>query len=385
MNFKRNLYVFIIVCLNISCCIGNSRLPAGIYEIELRVNDPDEWYPVIIQLSVSAKLVIENVTFNYPTYNCKSSLNNLYWDDDKMIIDEKMDYGKNKCSNSSYIFQFNNSPIYELIDKKIKQILISSDDETIFTKIKSFSFKPSKLSSFRIKYKLYKLEELYKSTNQIMFDDFSRTEDYENIKSLIKMFKQDNTFNSYLYIYILTKSKDDLRTALDHAKTYKDKILVERLILKNIDTSKTFKIKEISSSSTSELRNLSEETISIMKNISEISVNNKVLTKKFELTPKIPLIGNYKVKVNFILSTKMKVKSNLFQGYIGAIANTMSETKRTTYNQTFILKKENGYKDTKEVDFRILGVSTSALGVTMRSNIVGLDITTNILEIIEYD
>ena len=147
-------------------------------------------------------------------------------------------------------------------------------------------------------------------------------------------------------------------------------------------TAKVFNISSVSSSSKSNFQNLVEEEIPLMKNISEISMNTKTLSKQFKLTPKIPLSGDYLVKVDFVLKKSWRMKSNMLKGFMGGLAKSIIQTDSKSYSTTFNISNLNNHTDTKNIDFKISGLSTSTLGVTMSSEIIGLDISTKVNDVV---
>ena len=261
-----------------------------------------------------------------------------------------------------------------LVKKAVDKDFVTKIGKVIDAKLYKEYLQKKKENSLKNFYTKYDFPKLQAETK--------REEELEK-KRIIQRYRNRHTSFSYLEAYKLSKNKADLKKATKLAKTKLEKLKTEKYLLKDLEFSKVFTIKEVSSSSTSEFHNFIGENISIMKNISEISSDNKTLSKKFLLIPKIPLIGNYKINVDFILETTMKMKSNLLNGWLGQLANGISQTSKKTYHKTFSLNSKNSYKDIQEVEFKIVGVSTSALGMTMRSNIVGLEISTKIRDIKE--
>ena len=245
--------------------------------------------------------------------------------------------------------------------------------------IKGF-VKKTRDDEFLIKISKYIDKELYqnylKSKNQDRLNEFYSRHDLPYLKKLtIKNYRSKNNFNNYLKSFELSQDKHDLKKATKLSKSKKEKLIVENLLIKNLEFSKIFQVRELSSSSNSEFHNLNEENIPFLKNISEISSSSETFKKKFEITPNILLVGSYKLNIDFILEKTIKVKSNLFQGWLGQLANMISSTDKKVYNRDFYITKRNGYRDVKEIKYSIVSASTSALGMNMRSKIVGLSYT----------
>ena len=195
-----------------------------------------------------------------------------------------------------------------------------------------------------------------------------------------------NAINQFQY----SGNNSDLKKVYKLAKNRSEKLQAEKLLFENLALSEIFNIKIISSSdSTKEYNNIIEKTIPLLNNLSEMSMQLKTLKKTFEISPKISLEGDYKLKVHFALETGTNMKSNMVpsrdSGFVGNILNQIVEQtvmyKTENQSKIFYLNSNNGHKDSKEISFKINGFGTSALGVDARLNIVSLDLKTKIIAV----
>jgi len=200
----------------------------------------------------------------------------------------------------------------------------------------------------------------------------------------------NQNFNSAIQQFRQSGSQSDLKRIYRLAKTKSEKLKAEKLLFQNLALSKMFNIKLISSnSSTKKYNNIVEKTIPILNKVSDMSMHMKTLKKRFKLEPKISLVGDYKVKVDFSLKIGTNVKSNLVpsrdSGFFGNILNQIVEQtviyKTKKYTAMFHINNNNGYTDIQVVNFKVQSGGTSALGVDAKLNIVSMNLTTTITNI----
>ena len=228
---------------------------------------------------------------------------------------------------------------------------------------------------------------------QEVYVEFSKTSGFFNSNNQSQS-RGNQNFNSAINRFKQSGNQSDLKRIYELAKTRSEKLEAEKLLFQNLALSKIFNIKLISSNnSVKKYNNIIKKTIPLMGSVSDISMQIKNLKKKFKLEPKISLIGNYKVKVDFSLEIGTNLKSNLVpsrdSGFLGNIMNQIVEqtvifdTKK--YTVIFHINNSNGHEDIKVVNFKVQSGGTSALGVDAQLNIVSINLETSITNITSID
>ena len=167
--------------------------------------------------------------------------------------------------------------------------------------------------------------------------------------------------------------------------TYKRERSLNKLRQK-LSYDEIFDIKIKGSSTSSEFHNFTKEQLPIMEGISEISGNYKTINKKIQVSSKYNLNGSYKVKLKFNTTQVSGMKSNLLNGWLGALASGIVEVKERVQYHTFYLNSQNSYSDIETVKFKLLGVSANALGMNMRTDIRSYKVTdVSIVDVYEID
>ncbi|MFK5894102.1 MAG: hypothetical protein QM504_12845 [Pseudomonadota bacterium] len=182
MNFKILLFIFTII--PIGSFASNNILLGGKYTIKLHVQDPEERYPVTIQLLISDNAKINKAKFTYPTYDCIASFKDSLWSKNKVEIYERITHGKDKCEETSYLFHFKHGALYEENGSRINRITNRLGKLIIPSNIKSLTFQPTQLSKFRIKYKVRGWDDISNSTNIQMLHDYVSLDDKAKYSNL---------------------------------------------------------------------------------------------------------------------------------------------------------------------------------------------------------
>lgn len=263
-------------------------------------------------------------------------------------------------------------------EKEIKQVL---KNKKLLEGIDS-----KKIAKLKILEKKYEINRILKSNStKTLLNYYNKTKNLKVKNKLLSIYKSQNTFNSNIELFKLTQEIKYLKISGKKAKTKKEELIVENLLLKTIPLKKLFKIQDISTSKKSEFHNLVGENLSFLQDISEISTSTKHLTKKFQLNANSKMAGNYKVKVNFVLETKMEAKTVNNSSWVGKLYNAIGKKapiiNKTTYSKIFYINENNNYQDIQDVKFKITGVSINALGIGIKSNIIDIKIKTNIVDV----
>jgi hypothetical protein len=195
--------------------------------------------------------------------------------------------------------------------------------------------------------------------------------------------RDKRTCQGFLNAYKLTSSMDDLREAGKLASTKQEDIMVEQLLLKNISPDKVFTMQQVSKNS--KIKNL-DFSYPILENVSSALGTQKLINMKFKLSSKKPLRGDYKVKVDLVITYHMKITTsntgNFFGKLINAAASMMPRKEVKTYSKTFDINARNNYTDTKEFQISIIGVSMSTLGLSARTKVIKMSYQPSIVAII---
>jgi len=238
---------------------------------------------------------------------------------------------------------------------------------------KSYKFKEEVYMNFS---KNNNIQKLYEETSN---NDKKTYKKYYPTNKINKNFMEMvNKFNS-------TGDRKYLKEAGKLAKTNKEDLIVEKLLLENTPLEQIFSIDEIVSSSSSEYRDRTSEILPVLGKISEISTDEKQINKKFQLSSNANMVGNYKVTVNFVVTTIWTAETVNDSNFLGKLYNVMGSAipneDKKTYTQTFYINKNNNFKDTKNVQFKIFSMSIGALGIRANTKIRSIKYTTEIVDV----
>lgn len=199
----------------------------------------------------------------------------------------------------------------------------------------------------------------------------------------IQQERDKRTCQGYLNAYKLTSDMNDLREAGRLAKTKQEDIMVEHALLNNISPEKIFTMQEVSKNS--KVKDI-DFSYPIIEKVTAASSTQKLINMKFKLFSKKPLKGNYKVKVDLVITYYMKVTTSNTGSFFGKLVNAaaamMPKKEIKTYSKTFDINAENNFSDTKEFQVSIVGVSMSALGLSACTEVIKMSYQPSITEII---
>jgi len=187
MNFSSLLKYLFLVCFSFSAHAENEfHFLGGEYKIELLVKDPDERYPVTINLSVDDNLKIVSGKFNYPLYKCSGEIKSQVSNESELILDEVINSGIDICENSAYVFSFTKQHLYEKDGRGIKSIKNIYEGKSIDTVIQSISVVSTKMSNFKYKHKIYKLDDILRVESIDLLEEYYAIENRELYKRKVK-------------------------------------------------------------------------------------------------------------------------------------------------------------------------------------------------------
>jgi len=187
MNFSPLFkYLFLVFFSFVAHADNELHFLGGEYKIELLVKDPDERYPVTINLSVNDHAKIVSGKFNYPFYKCSGEIKSQISNEDELILDEIITSGVDICENSAYVFSFTEQHLYEKEGRGIKGITNIYKGKPIDTVIQSISVVPTKISDFKYKHKIYKLDEIFDVESIDLLEEYYTIENRESYKKKIK-------------------------------------------------------------------------------------------------------------------------------------------------------------------------------------------------------
>lgn len=272
--------------------------------------------------------------------------------------------------------------ITEASEKELEQIL--NNNELLY------SVDNNKILELKSLKKHHEINRILKSNSlPLLFDYYNQTKNYEVKSKILNIAKRRNDFESNIILFKTTENIDYLKKAGKKAGNIKEELIIEKLLFETIALDKLFKVQDISTSRKSETHNLVGENLSFLQDISEISTSTKKLTKKFKLSTNSKMVGNYKVKVDFILETKVEAETVNNSNWLGKLYNVIGKiaphVSKKTYSTVFYINQNNNYQDIKKVEFNIMGVSFNSLGIGIRSNIVDIKIKTNLVNVTSLD
>jgi hypothetical protein len=290
---------------------------------------------------------------------------------------EVKDYINNEIKNTKYVTIYKaNNGWYAIALGFLKD----SEKDSIISKWK----RSAKIPHDSFCAKSYKFKE------EIHIDFSNANNSYESYHSnnYSKVYNDDSINQNFMEMinnFRSTGNRKYLKQAGKLSKTKKEDLIVEKLLLENTPLEKIFSINEMSNSSKSDYHDRIGEIIPVLGKITEISTSEKELNKRFELKSNSKMVGNYKVTVNFIVTTIWNAETVNDSNFLGKLYNVMGSAipskDKKTYSQEFYINKNNNFKDTKNVRFKLLNISIGALGIRANTKIRSIKYTTEIVDV----
>ncbi len=178
MNFKVLIIITVLFVANLE---SGNLLPGGTHSLKLHVLDPDERYPVNMELSVRDDSKIASVRIDYPTYHCTSVLKSQQNSEAQVVIAEKMIEGKERCEEGKYVLHIARDASFENTIKSIDSI---DDGKTIHTVIRAQSYMPSKLFRFFIQYNIKDINEVFRLSEEGTLEEYLALEQRKQYRAL---------------------------------------------------------------------------------------------------------------------------------------------------------------------------------------------------------
>ena len=164
-------------------------------------------------------------------------------------------------------------------------------------------------------------------------------------KHLISLYRKVTTTESYMKAFRLSSKINDLKLANKYTKTFKDKLLVEKEIVKSVPLSKIFNIKVLSKTETKPKKGQARDFMTAT------NLSTKNIKIKVKITPN-PNSGiklkyaNYKIKVKFKLTREYDITSGVGN------AKYINEPHDPIYKEVVLdLNKNNNYTQLVNLDF----------------------------------
>jgi len=144
----------------------------GKYTLEFVLTDSQESYPASMSFIVNDMGTINSGKINYPTYDCKAIVDKFIINKNSFKFHEKMLFGYDSCSPSTYILSVNKKYFYNPFSNKYIKFGMFDGEENVQVKIKSYNYKKTKYASFRIKHKIKNNNQILNTKNSNLLRQF---------------------------------------------------------------------------------------------------------------------------------------------------------------------------------------------------------------------
>ena len=144
----------------------------GEYNVTLEADDSQEKYPLKMNFIINDRGVLEKGEIIYPTYQCKSKIEQQNKVSNKIGFTEKMIPGYDICANSTYELSVikDNFFLPHLSDYLSFKLL--EEDNKVTIKTLKYQYKPSSIARLRIDNKVANFEELLMLTDSSVIQNF---------------------------------------------------------------------------------------------------------------------------------------------------------------------------------------------------------------------
>lgn len=251
MTFRAFIYLLLV---SFGTSASETGLLGGEYSLKFTVLDSDERYPVNLQMIVADNGEVNQVKINYPSYHCQAKKERVSTHQNGFVIGEKVTKGQQICLPSAYKFIAQDKPDYRKpFDGIFAKVLNLTEGNEVATVISEVAFLPTETTSFLLDNGFKSWETLkasgdieslkaftakvgksehYNQAVELVYNhasqqnkigeyvDFLRRYRLEPFRgkaenSLVKLYREQGTMQSYYQAYRLSKAMQDIKTSLN--------------------------------------------------------------------------------------------------------------------------------------------------------------------------